>query len=719
MAKTTEQLLQQAVQIRDEQANKKNTALRVGTLFSDIIEKQEESDQTHATDVTKINEAVTENRVKVAELEGLFTIFGINVKDLSEINPNKNTGSFINNAGKLISFASCYITDSIAIPANTIIMVSGNLQSTVSAVSSFKNGTYTPLAVGSDSVDTFYDGILLILISEATDIVFSGFNVNPLKIYTAPLGQGYIKDIDKKIESLNASLTGFDNELHGYSTTLDKLGNKIIDIKNNKPDVNEISGEYISKNLQITKLKSYKRTEKISLKKGEQIILEGRVDTIVSAITKCDDNGTPTEVLEVGTGEKSDIYSYMAPEDCFVILSFAQGFSFNYIIKYQQIISEIKDEASKTSKDVERIDETLSGKKNAINPTSTSGYFVGINDNILKVAAYSISEPIRLNKGQKIQATLAAQNTVSAISVTEKSSDIEGRFHKTTIIGVNNDLLPSEYSYTATENCYVEFSFLGRENLSNVVITNVPLVDKVENMSNDIEKLENIVDNIVKAFVNNNYYAINRLFCLGDSLTSGAYYGSNFAGKSINENYPNTVGRMLGIVVENGGYSGYSASTWYTENMEKYDFSKYDSFVIWLGTNNGLTDTLETDVNPYDNYDDFALTETGYYCKIIEYIKSKNSSCVMFLGRIFASKDDVEVTNTVIDKIAQKYNLATIDFSDMGHIEHPEWHCGIANPHFGKAGNIEIAKRVVDKLNSYFSEDLLRCEFGVTERVLE
>lgn len=69
MAKTTEQLLQQAVQIRDEQANKKNTALRVGTLFSDIIEKQAESDQTHATDVTKINEAVTENRVKVAELD--------------------------------------------------------------------------------------------------------------------------------------------------------------------------------------------------------------------------------------------------------------------------------------------------------------------------------------------------------------------------------------------------------------------------------------------------------------------------------------------------------------------------------------------------------------------------------------------------------------------------------------------------------------------------
>lgn len=84
MAKTTEQLLQQAVQIRDEHANKKNTALRVGTLFSDIIEKQEESDQTHATDVTKINEAVTENREKISELEGAIGNLTI-TKQLSDV----------------------------------------------------------------------------------------------------------------------------------------------------------------------------------------------------------------------------------------------------------------------------------------------------------------------------------------------------------------------------------------------------------------------------------------------------------------------------------------------------------------------------------------------------------------------------------------------------------------------------------------------------------
>ena len=84
MAKTTEQLLQQAVQIRDEQANKKNTALRVGTLFSDIIEKQEESDQTHASDVTKINESINENKEKLTELEK-HVVYNIN-KDNDDTN---------------------------------------------------------------------------------------------------------------------------------------------------------------------------------------------------------------------------------------------------------------------------------------------------------------------------------------------------------------------------------------------------------------------------------------------------------------------------------------------------------------------------------------------------------------------------------------------------------------------------------------------------------
>lgn len=62
MAKSTEELLQQAVVIRDEKANKKNTALRVGTLFSDVIQKQDE-------DVTALDKSVEENKDKLTLLQ--------------------------------------------------------------------------------------------------------------------------------------------------------------------------------------------------------------------------------------------------------------------------------------------------------------------------------------------------------------------------------------------------------------------------------------------------------------------------------------------------------------------------------------------------------------------------------------------------------------------------------------------------------------------------
>ena len=122
-----------------------------------------------------------------------------------------------------------------------------------------------------------------------------------------------------------------------------------------------------------------------------------------------------------------------------------------------------------------------------------------------------------------------------------------------------------------------------------------------------------------------NHWAYNlwKVLCIGDSLTSGASYGEAWgekapAGSSIDQNYPRILGRMLNAEVTNGGVSGWSASDWYTNEVPKYNFANFDTFIIWLGTNNGLTDTLDADVNQYTDFNDFAETETGYYCKIID-----------------------------------------------------------------------------------------------------
>ena len=88
---------------------------------------------------------------------------------------------------------------------------------------------------------------------------------------------------------------------------------------------------------------------------------------------------------------------------------------------------------------------------------------------------------------------------------------------------------------------------------------------------------------------------MGKILCIGDSLTEGAYFGAGMDGAAIEQNYPYYLGRMLNTEVVNAGVGGYSASDWYIEKAGDYDYTDYDTVIIWLGTNNGLTDTLDTD----------------------------------------------------------------------------------------------------------------------------
>lgn len=212
-----------------------------------------------------------------------------------------------------------------------------------------------------------------------------------------------------------------------------------------------------------------------------------------------------------------------------------------------------------------------------------------------------------------------------------------------------------------------------------------------------------------------------KVLCIGDSLTSGANYTAAWsqqaeAGSPIDENYPRILGRLINGEVTNAGVGGYAPSDWWNNKKDSYTYNNYDTFIIWLGTNDGLTDTLATDVDPYDDYNDFAETETGYYCRIIEKIKENNPSCLIVLTTVFASDGSVSTTNNAIRHIAEKYNLPVIDNSDLTVANHPELRGGANNPHFAKAGNIYIAARYVADISNWLAENPLRCEYHYTAR---
>lgn len=196
----------------------------------------------------------------------------------------------------------------------------------------------------------------------------------------------------------------------------------------------------------------------------------------------------------------------------------------------------------------------------------------------------------------------------------------------------------------------------------------------------------------------------NKALCIGDSLTQGHYYG-DVTPRLISENYPYYLGKLTNWNVTNAGAAGYTTLQWWQSKVSQYTYTNYDVFVICLGTNGGFTDTLEVDTSttPY------ADTNTGAYCKIIEKIKTDNPKANIFLTNIFStSGPSLSIANNVINKIATKYSLPVLDINDGTlygagtEILHPNNN----TVHFGKIGNLFLAKHILEKMTNSINSNL-------------
>lgn len=309
------------------------------------------------------------------------------------------------------------------------------------------------------------------------------------------------------------------------------------------------------------------------------------------------------------------------------------------------------------------------------------------------LASYTVTEPFHLNAGDLLHFECTCAASFAVLAETSKNGAISDRYHKVLMLGNSTN----KYDYTAPKDMWVEITYLISAGVSVANVT-------YSNYSKRLSALENPKEKPYWGF------ALRNILCIGDSLTEGAYFNEDItAGITIEESYPYYLGRMLNTNIVNGGHSGYSPSNWFTQHINDYRYDEFDAVIIWLGTNNAPT-TAPTD-NPETD-----TTETGYYQRIIERIKSENSDAFILMLSIFGSKSSMTLAKKYIQQIADKYNIPLLDMSDISQTTYPELHNGINNPHFGKAGNIFIANRIKNYLYSYFSENPLLCEFGWTTK---
>jgi lysophospholipase L1-like esterase len=257
---------------------------------------------------------------------------------------------------------------------------------------------------------------------------------------------------------------------------------------------------------------------------------------------------------------------------------------------------------------------------------------------------------------------------------------------------------------TPTNAAFVKFSYLEH----GFTIGNEYAYAELIGSKYEIEELKTLanVNDFMKHYFTN-------ILCIGDSLTAGDY-GSYPAGTANvhSENYPFYLSKMTGATVTNKGICGYSSVMYWNSIADTIDTTKtYDSIYIFLGTNGGLTDTVDTDAAGADYATYTTTTQTGAYCAIVAWCKQKFPNAHIFLLNFPYNDREISWTtanSAIVAKIATKFSATLIDVMtkspftrDNGQIYRPVGYDvtnePLGNLHFGRLGYLTLAN-VVTKL---------------------
>lgn len=163
-----------------------------------------------------------------------------------------------------------------------------------------------------------------------------------------------------------------------------------------------------------------------------------------------------------------------------------------------------------------------------------------------------------------------------------------------------------------------------------------------------------------------------KVLCMGDSLTAGID-GTN---TRLLHNYPYFMREIClkDCVIDNKGVPGSTTRTYWNNNMDALTLDNTIDYVLMMWGTNGdlMSNTLATDVEPYDDYNDYADTGVGDFCKIIEYVmeQTQNSAQIILLTPPYngntSINDRVYAAQSVVEAIAERYNLPVIDMFKCG-----------------------------------------------------
>lgn len=205
--------------------------------------------------------------------------------------------------------------------------------------------------------------------------------------------------------------------------------------------------------------------------------------------------------------------------------------------------------------------------------------------------------------------------------------------------------------------------------------------------------------------------SVDKLICIGDSLTYGStctaptdvagYYYENYY------NMPYFLSKRLGVnSVTKYAIPGAAATLMW--NTYKDSITEDNAlYIVWLGTNGGLTDTVATDCSG-DDYIQFSNNNVGNLGKILGKIKSFTNNKIILVNTFIMAGGDVTTTNKAIADLATKFDCLLVNLVDTdvnNEKYHTAWNGYYEAVHFNNAGYSYVAELIYNTINEYMNEN--------------
>lgn len=226
------------------------------------------------------------------------------------------------------------------------------------------------------------------------------------------------------------------------------------------------------------------------------------------------------------------------------------------------------------------------------------------------------------------------------------------------------------------------------------------------------DTIQTIVDTAVSAafagyYPYNILSAFKNITCIGDSLTYSQVYTGASASRQAYNPYPAVLAKRCGATETILATPGDTATQAWDRNGANIVQKDAQLTLVYLGTNGGLTDTMDNDMVG-DDYTQWANTNTGNYGKIIAKSIAVGSRVVLI--KVHSSSGGVAVTNTVIEQMAARFNVPVIG---NAYLRGTKYHSypdgsGTNGTHYNDFGYAVFADCVINSISKLPAEDAVK-----------